>query len=230
MRFFFISVFLLISIQPAFSSIQLRSIYYNMDDPIITEYISNSSDINPIFVKAEVYKLEFDSIKKEFVEVTLKDERELMLTPSKFVIQPKRTIPFKIIGKRSEELELYRVRFKSISSDDVDDYFDESELEDLIITPKVSAELLLSYGVVVYKNPINKVFDTKVNKKPNIVEVFNNGNSTILLTDIKICQNKDETSCEMMPEYFVSPKQSTTMPGYRVNFNVVEDGKLTRFN
>ncbi|WP_390242634.1 hypothetical protein [Vibrio sp. R78045] len=235
MKRLLISIFCLIGVIISLSvnaSIQLRSIYFNMDSPIITEFISNSSSETPIFVKAEVYKLRFDPDQEQFVEVELDDERELMLTPNKFVIQPRKTIPFKLIGKMTDQFERYRVRFRAISPNDAMESFEESDLNGIDLPEKTtaSAELLISYGSVVYKNPIRKNFDTKINKKNGKIEIRNDGNSVVLLTRIKACKNNEEQSCEFLPDYFVVPGQSSSIAGDRVTFDVVENGKSTHFN
>ncbi|WP_282166228.1 hypothetical protein [Shewanella japonica] len=201
---------------PSHATLKLRDMYFNPKSNIQLENITNISETESDFVKVTVSELQFDEETAKFEEVALSDPTDLVISPSRIVIPPLSTVPFRVISKPSDKLKIYRVRFTPISPK-VELGFTQEEVDAAVVATGVSIKMAM--GTIFYIDPVKKQYDTSIERKGKEVVVTNKGNSMVIIDQIKSCI---EDICKPDGRFLLRPGSVYKMAGEKVKLRINE--------
>lgn len=202
-----------------YANIVLPSLYFNINEAVSLQSISNSSETSSEFVKVVVKELKWDEKSSEYIEVNLDDPSRFVISPSRIVVAPKQSVPFRMISKSTNKLALYRVTFLSIPPT-VEDGFSESDVAQKNEEVTTKLRLNINMGAIVFVNPTDKKFNTVISSDADSVTIENNGNSVISLNYLKVCDKNGD--CEHPPQEYIMPNKQLTIDGFDIKFKAEE--------
>ncbi|WP_119969164.1 hypothetical protein [Shewanella japonica] len=208
---------------PSHASLKLRDMYFNPKSNIQLENITNISETESDFVKVSVSELHFNKETAKFDEIALSDPTDLVISPSRIVIPPLSTVPFRVISKPSDKLKIYRVRFTPISPK-IELGFTQEEIDSAVVATGVTIKMAM--GTIFYIDPIKKQYDTNVERKGKEVVVTNNGNSMVIIDQLKSCKGE---VCKSEGRFLLRPGSVYKFAGEVVKLRINEGEKSKKW-
>lgn len=196
----------------------------------ITKPIRNSGDETG-FLRVEIKRIEFDAQGKAHEIAQAEDgalQDRLIVSPNRLIVPPDGARSTRIIyvGKRDKE-QYFRVRYLPVQPTRKQGFDITEQAEKKFASAGI--KVLIGYGEIVFVRPAKEQYDTALNQHPGGLTVANNGNSTIVLDNYRVC-HAGKTACEEPSKKFVLPgrKLEVSEPNLAgVSFDLIE-GSQTR--
>jgi P pilus assembly chaperone PapD len=196
----------------------------------ITKPIRNNGDETG-FLRVEIKRIEFDAQGKSH-EVAQADDGamqdRLIVSPNRLIVPPQgaRSTRILYVGKRDAE-QYFRVRYLPVEPSRKQGFDVSADTEKKFASAGV--KVLIGYGEIVFVRPAKEKYDTAFNPHPSGLTIANNGNSTIVLDNYRVC-HAGKSKCEEPSKKFVLPgrKFDVSEPNLAgLDFDLIE-GDRTR--
>jgi P pilus assembly chaperone PapD len=158
------------------------------------------------------------------------DHHALVASPARMIIPAKSQQAVRLIfqGNRDEE-RMYRVRFIPVMPDKASDFaLSEEESVAYRQSLKAGVNVVTGYGPILIVRPNDVRYDTMLEDKGDAYEVYNGGNSTVIIDDFQACTTARK--CSDHRKIHVRPGRTERLdktPGFTYRFDLVE-GKASR--
>lgn len=175
-----------------------------------------------------------ESTQKEIKGGSLIQER-LIVSPLRLIIPSSGFQSVRILwpGDRKKE-RYFRIRFTPVLPEENDNFgMSKDEISKYRKNAlDVGVNVLTGYGSVVVIQPKNPLFNTVIDDTNKQILIVNNGNTTIILDNIRYCENaksycKNKSREIILPgrEFILQKKQNN-----KINFTLIEGDKSKTFN
>lgn len=191
---------------------------------------------NTAFVKINVLEILYnaDGTSREVAVGSLTDKTGsatrrdgLMASPARMIIPAKgrQGIRLLYMGERDKE-RYFRVRFIPVVPEKEDDFAitdeDRAEYKSALAA---GVNVMAGYGTVFFVRPKNTRFDTQVKDTPTQYQLFNAGNSVVVLDEFRNCAKDKKTECEPTTKHHILPGRQVTFekkPDRQYSFQMIE--------
>lgn len=199
----------------------------------MTKRIYNTGD-STAFVRVDILKVNpdgrkgTDEVPQKELSGTILERDRLIVTPLRLIIPPTGFQTVRILwpGKREKE-KYYRVRFIPVMPQTGDSFgLDKNEISEYRKKNFYAGlNVLTGYGTIVIVQPEKPQFNTAIidEADPSGITVENNGNTTLILDNIRQCRS-DDSDCGAISRKFILPGQRYVVKknGYKTNFTLIE--------
>jgi P pilus assembly chaperone PapD len=164
------------------------------DKSTLLKRIMNNGD-NTAFIKTEVSEITWNANgqknEKRFDASAISNASVdgLIVTPARMIVPAKNMQParFIVTGSRDKE-RYYRVRFIPVMPKDQYEFGQtKKDFDDYSKKLNAGVNVLTGFGTIAVVRPKNATFNTTIQSEGNSITIRNNGNSTIVLDNIKQC-------------------------------------------
>lgn len=200
--------------------------------------VYNSGD-STAFVRVDVLEIKLDAKGNEQELVPQKfdgdalNKNRLIATPLRMIIPPSEFQSIRLLWPGSREKErYYRIRFTPVVPDKTNNFgLTEEQIQEYKGSIKAGVNVLTGYGSILYVTPDKAVFNTTTVNESKSITVRNAGNATIVLDNIRHC-NEKKNECSASTREFVIPGKSAVIKkeaGSLIKFRLNEAGKTKEF-
>lgn len=135
-------------------------------------------------------------------------------------------------GTREKE-RYYRVRFTPVVPDKSNDFgLSDKQIQAYKGNINAGVNILTGYGSILYVMPEAPAFNTAISHAPTGINIKNLGNATIVLDDIRHCNDKNG-DCSASSRQMIIPGKSTLIKkenGKIIKFRLNEAGNTKEFS
>lgn len=218
-------------------SIGIGSMYdvFTPETQSLTKRVYNTGT-STAFVRVEILEIDAnpkvnqrESTQQEIKAGALTQER-LIVSPLRLIIPPSGFQSVRILWPGDREKERYfRVRFTPVLPE-VNDGFgvDKDEISQYKKNAlDAGVSVLTGYGSVVVMQPKNPLFNTVIDEANKQVSIKNNGNATIILDNIRYCENA-KSHCENKSREIILPGRTFILQkkqNNEINLTLIEGDK-----
>lgn len=219
-------------------SIGIGSMYdiFTPEAQSLTKRVYNTGT-STAFVRVEILEIDTnakknkrESTQKEIKAGSLTQER-LIVSPLRLIIPPSGFQSVRILWSGEREKERYfRIRFTPVLPEINDGFgMDRDEINKYKKKAlDVGVNVLTGYGSIVVIQPKNPLFNTVINDENKLFSIKNKGNSTIILDNIRYCENK-KSHCENKSREIIFPGREFILQkihNNKINFTLIEGDNL----
>jgi len=183
----------------------------------VLKRVRNIGD-EPAFVRVDLLEIVYKDGKP--IEEALPGEgvRQLIASPSRLVIgangvQATRLV---FIGERDKE-RYFRVRYVPVTP--------EADEVPLAFKDRIDAgvSVVTGFGTILFVSPSSTVYKTDVSRKAGILLVKNNGNATVILDYLEVCDGSGK-NCSQPGKIHILPgsERAFGLPNAVVRFELIE--------
>ncbi|MTC34700.1 hypothetical protein GKR67_08750 [Providencia alcalifaciens] len=215
-------------------SIGIGSMYdvFTPDTQSLTKRVYNTGT-STAFVRVEILEIDAnpkmnqrESAQKEIKAGSLTQER-LIVSPLRLIIPPSGFQSVRILWPGEREKERYfRVRFTPVLPEENDGFgMNKDEINQYKKNAlEAGVNVLTGYGSVVVMQPKNPLFNTVINDTSKQISIANKGNATIVLDNIRYCENA-KSHCENKSREIILPGRTFILPkkqNNKINLTLME--------
>lgn len=179
----------------------------------------------PAFVRVDLLEIVYKDGKP--IEEALPEEglRPLIASPSRLVIGPKGVQATRLvfIGERDKE-RYFRVRYVPVTP--------EANEVPLAFNEHIDAgvSVMTGFGTILFVSPSSTVYKTDVSRKAEILSVKNDGNATVILDYLEVCDSNGE-KCSEPGKVHILPGSERTFgqPRGIIRFELIE-GETVKYH
>jgi len=148
----------------------------------------------------------------------------LMASPARLIVPANGMQGARLLVMGDRERERYfRVRFVPVVPEQEDEFaVSASERDAYKQTLTAGVHVLAGYGTIFFVRPADTRFDTELKRNGDQYVIRNNGNSVVIVDELKDCAVADENDCNPTTKHHV-------LPG-KVHQFKKEDGREYRFD
>jgi len=194
--------------------------------------IRNTGDATA-YVRVEVTRMNIDSAGK-ITETPVDtaalarseaDASGLIASPSRLIIPASngmQAVRLIYRGERDSE-QYFRVRYVPVVPESGEFSLDEKQSGDYKQSMSAGVSVFTGFGTVVFVPPRNARYDTRMDGR----QISNQGNATVILDNVKICQVAKPEQCSKSSKLHLRPGQSHMLPGEvteYTRFDLIEGG------
>ena len=151
----------------------------------------------------------------------------LIASPARLIVPSKGNQGTRLLYKGARDKERYfRVRFAPVVPEKEDEFaISKEDISEYKKNLSAGVNVLAGYGSIFIVRPETPRFDTKIEDTTQQYTLRNNGNTVIVVDDLKDCAIKDSQSCTPVSMNHVLPGrylQFTKESGRQYNFTLIE--------
>ena len=155
----------------------------------------------------------------------------LIASPARLIIPASGTQGTRLLfkGERGKE-RYFRVRFVPVVPEKEDEFSLSSEQTDAYKkTLSAGVSVLAGYGTFFVVRPENARFDTRITDTAQQYSLQNDGNTVVVVDELKNCSIKDPQECEPVSKNHILPGRTFRLPkqpGRHYRFKLIEGSKI----
>ena len=210
--------------------------YLDGDKSTYLKRVFNGGDATA-FVKVNILEIIYDA-DGTMREMPLANQAEmnardgLMASPARLIVPASGMQGTRLVFMGEREKERYfRVRFVPVVPEQEDEFAVSAEERDEYKKGlSAGVNVLAGYGTVFFVRPTETRFDSAVNDGPGQYRIHNQGNSVVVIDELRDCSAKNENECQPTTKHHILPGRTfefDKQSGREYRFTMIE-GKATK--
>ncbi|MFL1517780.1 molecular chaperone [Pseudomonas prosekii] len=205
--------------------------YLDGDKSTYLKRVFNGGD-STAFVKINIHEIIYDADGRptELPVKSLADSSArdgLMASPARLIVPVNGMQGTRLLfmGERDRE-RYFRVRFVPVVPEKEDEFAVSVEERDAYKqTLSAGVNVLAGYGTIFFVRPKDARFNTQIDERPGQYALRNDGNTVVVVDDLKDCAVSDENDCQPVTKTHVLPGRTfrfEKQAGRQYRFKLVE--------